>query len=98
MHIVGKFRLMNARARRPVNDSRENVLDAREKLNGIINPTPLQYSQTFSRMTGSQIRLKPECLQKNGSFKIRGAYTMLNRMSTEEQKRGIVTFSAGNWA
>ncbi|MFQ5824184.1 MAG: threonine/serine dehydratase [bacterium] len=76
----------------------QSILDAKENLLKIINKTPLQFSQTFSEMTGNRIYLKPECLQKNGSFKIRGAYTMLSRMSDEEKKRGVITFSAGNWA
>ncbi len=49
-------------------------------------------------MTGSMVYLKPECLQKNGSFKIRGAYTFLRFLSAEKKKCGVVTCSAGNWA
>lgn len=71
---------------------------ARQNLKDIINPTPLQYSRTFGEMAGCTVYLKPECLQKNGSFKIRGAYTVLNSLSDEQKKRGVVTCSAGNWA
>ena len=78
--------------------SLESIRAAKENLTKIINPTPLQFSQTFTKMTGNRVFMKPECLQKNGSFKIRGAYTMLNRMTEEEKQKGVVTFSAGNWA
>ena len=71
---------------------------AREFLQNIINPTPLHYSRTFEEMTGCKVYLKPECLQKNGSFKIRGAYSVLNSLSAEAKARGVVTCSAGNWA
>ena len=64
---------------------------ARDLLHDIINPTPLQYSRTFGEMTGCMVYLKPECLQKNGSFKIRGAYTFLSSLSAEQKKRGVVT-------
>lgn len=70
----------------------------RKNLKNIINPTMLQYSRTFGKMAGCTVYLKPECLQKNGSFKIRGAYTLLNSLSTDQKKRGVATCSAGNWA
>jgi len=76
----------------------DSIRLAKDKLTKIINSTPLQFSQTFTDLTKTQIFMKPECLQKNGSFKIRGAYTMLHRMANEDKARGIVTFSAGNWA
>lgn len=71
---------------------------ARQNLQNIINPTPLQNSRTFGEIAGCIVYLKPECLQKNGSFKIRGAYTLLSSLSRDEKKRGVVTCSAGNWA
>ena len=78
--------------------SLDSIRQAKDNLKKIINNTPLQFSQTFTALTKAPIFMKPECLQKNGSFKIRGAYTMLHRMTDEEKARGIVTFSAGNWA
>lgn len=78
--------------------SLDSIHEAKEHLTKVINRTPLQFSQTFTNLTGSRIFMKPECLQKNGSFKIRGAYTMLHRMTDEEKQKGVVTFSAGNWA
>jgi len=78
--------------------SLQDIQNAKQNLQPVINPTPLQFSQTFSERTGQRIFMKPECLQKNGSFKIRGAYTMLDRLSADEKQRGVITFSAGNWA
>lgn len=75
-----------------------SIRKAKDNLKKIINSTPLQFSQTFTDLSKAQVFMKPECLQKNGSFKIRGAYTMLHRMADEEKARGVVTFSAGNWA
>lgn len=76
----------------------EKMRDARKNLKEIINPTPLQYSRTFGEMAGCTVYLKPECLQKCASFKIRGAYILLTSLTDEQRKRGVVTCSAGNWA
>jgi len=77
---------------------KEDFFPIRESLDGVINPTPLQHSETFSRMAGCRIFLKPECLQKNGSFKIRGAFAALNSVPAELRQKGIITSSSGNWA
>jgi threonine dehydratase len=49
-------------------------------------------------MTGSKIYLKSECLQKTGSFKVRGAYAKIASLSKEEKRKGVITASAGNHA
>jgi len=67
------------------------------ELRGVIHPTPLHTSRTFSELAACPVSLKPECLQKTGSWKLRGAYTALSRLSREERASGVVTFSAGNW-
>src|SRR5215469_15705670 len=69
---------------------------AGRRLAGIIKPTPLLRSDTFDRLVGSQIFLKPENRQKTGSFKIRGAFNRLASMSAEEARRGVIAASAGN--
>jgi threonine dehydratase len=78
--------------------SASEIVQARETLKGIAVNHPLQFSQTFSDLAGCSVYLKPECLQKNGSHKIRGAYYMLSVLPKEQRERGICTFSAGNWA
>jgi len=56
------------------------------------------YSDTFSRLTGKEVFLKLENLQKTGSFKIRGAYYKLSQFTPSMKKRGVVAASAGNHA
>jgi threonine dehydratase len=56
------------------------------------------YSDTFSKLTGKEVFLKLENLQKTGSFKIRGAYYKLSRFTPSMKSRGVVAASAGNHA
>ena len=75
-----------------------DIQDARKILHGIIIPTPILPDEKLSDETGAQAFLKAECLQRGGSFKIRGAYNKISRLSAEEKERGVVTASAGNHA
>ena len=50
-----------------------DVLEARERVAATARQTPLDYSHTFSSMTGADVHLKLETFQRTGSFKIRGA-------------------------
>ena len=65
-----------------------------------IKKTPLQKSTTFSEITGSNIFMKIESLQKTGTFKVRGALYKINKISQEKIKNynGIIAASAGNHA
>jgi threonine dehydratase len=65
-----------------------------------IKKTPLQKSKTFSEITGSNIFMKIESLQKTGTFKVRGALYKINKLSQEKIKNsnGIIAASAGNHA
>ena len=74
------------------------ITRARELMRGTVINNPLQFSRTFSNIANCSVYLKPECLQKNGSHKIRGAYYMFSQFSKEQCEKGICTFSAGNWA
>ena len=58
--------------------------------------TPLFTSGTLSRLTGTNLRLKAENLQRTGSFKTRGAINAVLQLSTEARAKGVITFSAGN--
>ncbi|HET8664791.1 MAG TPA: threonine ammonia-lyase [Nocardioides sp.] len=60
--------------------------------------TPMEGARWLSALTGSKVNLKCENLQRTGSFKIRGAYTRISRLSEEEKARGVVAASAGNHA
>ncbi|HVF31244.1 MAG TPA: threonine ammonia-lyase [Pyrinomonadaceae bacterium] len=74
------------------------IEDARNVLHDIINRTPIIVDEKLSGELGAKVYLKAECLQRAGSFKIRGAYNTISRLSEEEKSRGVVTGSAGNHA
>ncbi|MFX1237724.1 MAG: threonine ammonia-lyase [Promethearchaeota archaeon] len=58
--------------------------------------TPLNKSHTFSRMCSNEVYLKLENIQRTGSFKIRGAYQKISKMTRQELDKGVITASAGN--
>ncbi len=72
------------------------IEQAARRLAGIIKPTPLLRSDTFDRLIGAEVFLKPENRQKTGSFKIRGAFNRLASLSPEEARLGVIAASAGN--
>ena len=72
------------------------IEEARARLDGVARVTPLYRSETFSRLTGREVHLKAENLQRTGSFKIRGAYNRISRLSADERAAGVVAASAGN--
>jgi threonine dehydratase len=76
----------------------DDVYAARDVLQGVVRPTPLEYSRALSERVGGDVHLKCENLQRAGSFKIRGAYTRMSRLTDEEKGRGVVAASAGNHA
>jgi threonine dehydratase len=78
--------------------SLEDVLAARELLVGIARKTPVEGSRPLSQAVGGPVHFKCENLQRAGSFKIRGAYTRMSRLSSAERAAGVVAASAGNHA
>jgi threonine dehydratase len=76
----------------------EEIEAARNKIRRAILRTPTVYSDTLSRLTGKEIFLKLENLQKTGSFKMRGAYYKLSMLTPPMRKLGVVAASAGNHA
>ena len=74
----------------------EDIELARRRLAGIIGPTSLIPSTTLSRMLEAEVLIKPENLQKTGSFKIRGAFNRIASLSPEQAARGVIAASAGN--
>ena len=76
----------------------DEIEPARELVRGIALVTPMEESRWLSALTGGPVSLKCENLQRAGSFKIRGAYTRISRLSAEERARGVVAASAGNHA
>lgn len=78
--------------------TRDHVEQASDRLRTVIHNTPLEYSNTFSRMSGANVYLKCENLQKTGSFKIRGAYNTIAQLKEAGELSAIVASSAGNHA
>ena len=76
----------------------DDVRAARKLLDGVIRVTPLEHSRVLAAAAGGPVHLKCENLQRTGSFKIRGAYTRIARLSREERAAGVVAASAGNHA
>lgn len=75
-----------------------NFSQAKERLDDILVDTSLIYSSYFSELSGNNVYLKPENLQMTGSFKIRGAFNKVSKLTEEEKAKGIITASAGNHA
>ena len=72
--------------------------EAAAGLEGVISHTPLDKSQHLTDLLGVPVYLKLENLQRTGSFKIRGAFHRLSRLTPAERARGVVAASAGNHA
>ena len=75
-----------------------DFIEARERLNTVITKTKLIHSSVFSKETGNDVYIKPENLQRTGSFKLRGAYNKIAKLTEEEKKKGVIASSAGNHA
>jgi len=76
----------------------DDVVAARELLRDVISPTPVQHSRVLSELAGGPVFLKCENLQRTGSFKVRGAYLRIARLTDAERAQGVVAASAGNHA
>lgn len=74
------------------------IEEARVRVSRVADVTPMESSRYLSELLGSSVHLKCENLQRTGSYKIRGAYNRLARLSDEEKARGVVAASAGNHA
>lgn len=75
-----------------------DVRSAAERLKGVAARTPVMTSRTLNTLTGREIFVKCENLQRGGAFKFRGAYNRLSRLSDADKARGVVAFSSGNHA
>ncbi len=76
----------------------DDVTAAREVLSEVMLRTPLLQSRVLSERIGGPVYLKCENLQRTGSFKARGAYLRIARLSDAERDRGVIAASAGNHA
>ncbi len=71
---------------------------ARDVVRAVAEVTPMETSRHLSEILGVPVHMKCENLQRTGSYKIRGAYNRMSRLSDEEKARGVVAASAGNHA
>jgi len=76
----------------------DDIRAAGELLRGVVRLTPVEPSRPLRERVGGPAYLKCENLQRAGSFKIRGAYTRIARLTAAERARGVVAASAGNHA
>lgn len=74
------------------------IEEAAALLDGIAHRTPVETSATLGGLAGVPVYLKLENLQRAGSFKIRGGYLRMSRLSADERRAGVVAASAGNHA
>ena len=78
--------------------SRDEIVAASKVIEGRARRTPLLESGVLNARTGGRVLIKPECLQRTGSFKFRGAYNRIAAIPTERRAAGIVAWSSGNHA
>lgn len=76
----------------------ENIKEAAERIAPYVKHTPILRAEKLDDVLGCEVYLKPECLQKTGSFKIRGATNKILSMTDEERAKGIIASSSGNHA
>jgi threonine dehydratase len=76
----------------------DDVSRAAERLKGVAHRTPVATSRTLDERLGATLFLKCENLQRVGAFKFRGAYNAIARLTPEEKRRGVLTYSSGNHA
>jgi threonine dehydratase len=76
----------------------EDIEAAREVVAAVASVTPMESSRYLAEVLGSPVHLKCENLQRTGSYKVRGAYNRMVKLSQEERARGVVAASAGNHA
>lgn len=75
-----------------------DIWQAHKFLKPLIHHTPLTPSRTLQSMTGAEIYLKSEHIQRSGSFKVRGASYKISCLSEEQRRAGVIAASAGNHA
>lgn len=72
--------------------------ETRKTVSLVTQKTPMEYSRYLSSILGSDVFMKCENLQRTGSYKLRGAYNRLSRLSAEDKEKGVIAASAGNHA
>ena len=75
-----------------------NIKKAYERVSGVVHRTPFSYAPILSEMSGYEVYLKKENLQRTGAFKLRGAFNKVAALVEEGQESGVIAASAGNHA
>jgi len=81
-----------------VSPTLEDFQVAQLNVAAVAKKTPLLVSSYLTEITGGQVFLKAENLQRTGAYKVRGAYNVMSKLAAAERKRGVVAASAGNHA
>jgi threonine dehydratase len=76
----------------------EKIKEAKQRLQGVANRTPILTSRTLNDLLGADIYFKCENFQRMGAFKFRGAFNCIAQLTEAQKKRGVVAFSSGNHA
>ncbi|MEM7188440.1 MAG: threonine/serine dehydratase [Pseudomonadota bacterium] len=71
---------------------------ARDRLAGHARVTPMLESPFINDLAGRRVLIKPECLQRTGSFKFRGGWSAVSALPEDVRQRGVLAFSSGNHA
>lgn len=75
-----------------------DIRAAAKRLEGLARRTPLLENPVLNEELGFRLIIKPECLQRTGSFKFRGAYNKISQISEQDRPKGVVAYSSGNHA
>src|SRR6202047_4255859 len=75
-----------------------DIESAARQIAGVAHRTLVATSRSVDSRTGADLFFKCENLQRAGAFKFRGAYNAMSRLSADERRRGVLTFSSGNYA
>lgn len=78
--------------------SPKDITAAAQRIQGVAVRTPLITAHAIGERLGGSVYIKPECLQRTGSFKFRGAYNRLSQLSPAQRQAGVVAWSSGNHA
>lgn len=76
----------------------DDIRSAAERIRGVAHVTPVHTSRSVNEHVGAQVFFKCENFQRVGAFKFRGAYNALSRLTPEQRKGGVLTYSSGNHA
>ncbi|MEM1298202.1 MAG: threonine/serine dehydratase [Pseudomonadota bacterium] len=76
----------------------DDIRAARARLAGVARVTPLLESPFLNEIAGRRVLIKPECLQRTGSFKFRGGWSAISALDPADRDRGVIAYSSGNHA